>query len=557
MSKSSATLPIDTIRQHIQLFLLLFMLILVLYFPTIGAGFVSDYLGLKFRFSGGSINNIPNKGLLNCFGFPALQHVLNLFLYTFHSIFKDNGLGWYIIYCLFHAINTYLVFKVMGDALQLLNIPDSRHITALAALIFMVSPYHTEVLVWKVALAFLLATCWFLLIFQSLIFFIKSQNKKYIFYLFGIYLLALFTSEYALFFPLLLMVYCLVYLTNTHDKITFVQIEKSVFIPMFFLVLTYFCLNKLIIGTWIGHYGAKTHLNFDILIIGANCIKFFLKQVFYLRYIAEGSKQAIFTFCSNPWVVFSTMVFFFGLCYLALRKQSNIFFRLMMLLLTMFLLTIAPISNLFFYYFNYIETDRYNYFPSVFSSVLIAVAIFFLPQTLRTAGACLYIFVGGYLTYQTNIYWEESAKVYHSLIKNFDWNDKDTIIVLNIPDNYYGANMFRKSDKYDSSLQYALEYQSGKPFNGKVYDVLSYNMVAPNNGCEVRIDNDSCLTIAVSQWGTWFWNNGIGASNYSNDLYKVEMGDFYYYFTLKRPVSEKTVFLLQKGDCWEEVIWQK
>ncbi|MFZ1497314.1 MAG: hypothetical protein WAS72_09670, partial [Saprospiraceae bacterium] len=65
------------------------------------------------------------------------------------------------------------------------------------------------------------------------------------------------------------------------------------------------------------------------------------------------------------------------------------------------------------------------------------------------------------------------------------------------------------------------------------------------------------LTIAVSQWGTWFWNNGIGASNYSNDLYKVEMGDFYYYFTLKRPVSEKTVFLLQKGDCWEEVIWQK
>ena len=59
------------------------------------------------------------------------------------------------------------------------------------------------------------------------------------------------------------------------------------------------------------------------------------------------------------------------------------------------------------------------------------------------------------------------------------------------------------------------------------------------------------LKVTFNQWGNWWHRNGIGASGYENEYYKVEILDYPYLITFKQ-LPEGSVIIYQDGMVWKE-----
>jgi hypothetical protein len=97
-----------------------------------------------------------------------------------------------------------------------------------------------------------------------------------------------------------------------------------------------------------------------------------------------------------------------------------------------------------------------------------------------------------------------------------------------------------------------------KQITNNVYDVLSYNMLTPNDGAHAVVVNDSTVRVTLNQWGTWWWYEGKGAYGYENPEFKQILvdGGHFYDLILRKP-AETYLLLYQVGDHWKVVDWNK
>ncbi|MEZ4935265.1 MAG: hypothetical protein R2788_24415 [Saprospiraceae bacterium] len=193
------------LRGNAVVLALFFVVVHLAYFKTWQAGFVTDFTGLQERLDGA-----PFRDFLHCFGFPALHQVTNFFLYLFYKLFDTNPLPWYLIYTSLHVVNGWLgyrlakkVFEAASSA-QTDKLAVNISIPAFAtALLFLLSPYNAEAVIWKVCFNFLFCTAMML---SSLLFLVKYLEKEknidlLWFNLF--FVIALFTFELALAVPVM------------------------------------------------------------------------------------------------------------------------------------------------------------------------------------------------------------------------------------------------------------------------------------------------------------------------------------------------------------------
>ncbi|MBK7037692.1 MAG: hypothetical protein IPH42_15460 [Bacteroidetes bacterium] len=89
---------------------------------------------------------------------------------------------------------------------------------------------------------------------------------------------------------------------------------------------------------------------------------------------------------------------------------------------------------------------------------------------------------------------------------------------------------------------------------GDVYEILHFNMTSLDNGIITEIIDSVTLKVNFEQWGNWWWRGGIGASDYENDLYKVDIDEWShaYIITFKQKRPED-IFIYQTGDSWQQV----
>ena len=202
-------------------YLLFWAITQLFYFPTRYSGFVTDFTGLLSRFEGRTA-----AGILDCFGFPAMQQVLNALLFTWHSVFGIAPLPWYLLQSSLHALNALLLLQ-LGKALsERLQLPNVHLMGWMAAFLFLLSPYASEPVTWRVAQNFLLSTA---------------------------VILGLFTFELVLIIPLLSSLLLLMLPHGSWPK------WRRLSLLQFGGVGLYFMLNRLMLGSWVGHYGAEVH----------------------------------------------------------------------------------------------------------------------------------------------------------------------------------------------------------------------------------------------------------------------------------------------------------
>ena len=540
----------DFHRRDYYVFFSFLGLVQLLYRDTWNAGFVTDFTGLLWRLEGSDA-----LGILDSFGFPALQPVLNAFLFIFYKTFGLNPLPWHLVFTSLHALNGFLAYRFGAALLETYSARAPRLIAFLGALFFLLSPYQSEVVTWRVCFNFLLSSFLVLSVLWLALAWAKQGRRRQLWAAHSLFALALFTFELALAVPLACLALLLLFPPTQRSSGGLARQLQWLSIPQFSMLIAYFVLNRLILGAWVGHYGPAVHLKFRLGEILANYYRFGFKFLAFNRYWPHPWKEGLSGWLQEPALLYPLALFtVLGLLFaLARFSRWRGEGKASLLFLLLFIFALAPAINLYFNYLLYIENDRYGYLASAFFFLGLSSLLSLLPRWLYLSLSIGFIILSTLFLWRTNQYWKQSTALYYRLMDSFDWYDAPAVYLLNLPDNYQGAVLFRDFSGQGEAFRDALKYIKGKPYEGAIYEVAQYNLATPTDGISVRRDSALHYTVEFNQWGNWWWRRGIGMGpGYDADTYSVESKGHFYHLTLDS-IQPGAVLLYQEKGEWREV----
>ncbi len=529
---------------------LYFSIVHLLYWPTLQAGMVTDFSGLIQKLDQGSAADI-----LNSFGFPSVQPFLNLIYYLQYTLFGLSPLAWYLLFSSLFVLCTWLLYLWLKKLGAVFGIDNAHKVAFWSGLVFLALPYQSEVMVWKVALSYLLVTNLALSLLILLLDWIKKPDRRRWWGIQLLFLLSLLTFElsYALPFLALLLFFSL--RQNGGIQIGNKAFWGKMSLPLLGQLLGYFLLTRLAIGAWIGHYGASVHLGVDPIYVLGNFSRYFFKYLLFGRYLGPDVKAFLFEKVSAlPYLFALFVVAVSALVFLLLRyKKLGAAFQMSLLLLGLFVLALLPAITLYFNGLLFIENDRYGFLASAFFAGGLVSFFFGLPKMLRWGLLTVYLGAALFFSWKTNQYWQASSQVFRGLIHDFDYEDYDHVFILNLPDNLNGAVLFRDYSRQDLAFKDALEYVGQKKVNAQIHEVVQYNLTSLGDRVKVEKLDSSQVKVSFQQYGNWWWRRGLGATNYDNEWYRFENQGMYYILELKK-MPENSVLIYQEGREWKKVV---
>ncbi|MDQ3016684.1 MAG: hypothetical protein M3R25_08200 [Bacteroidota bacterium] len=521
---------------------------LISFIPSIGAGFVFDFPGWQDDYNHGKFSDI-----INCFGYPGNHQLLHLVFYSFYKLFGVQGLPWYLFFTILHGLNGYLLYHVIIIWMKQWGAKLNYSMALLGVGIFLLHPYNVEPVVWKVCVHYLLSLMAILGIMYFFSQYLQERKRKHLIWSGVIYLGSLFLLEISFVTPLLITLAGFnIWLIAEHRKTILRPLLQ--YASMIWVILgSYLMLNVLTLGALVGHYGAKVHLKFDLITTAMSELKYVVKHFFFARYFSFKTKSLLFDqILSYPAIPFFFMTGFIivSLFYFIRIRKVKPHWHLIYFGFTASMIFILPVVNLFFNHLLTGMNDRYSYMPLAFLMIGFTALLSISSKKWLYIFPVIYLVISIYLQQKTLAAWNDSTQILRSLKSDFRWHDAPYVFVLNSPDNYNGIVMTCMING-PTGIDELLDYQTDRPYEGKMYDIFQFNMTTPTDGVKVEQTGPMQLKVTFNQWGNWWWRNGIGGSSYENEFYKVDIQDYPYILTFKL-FPEGAVIIYQDGWKWKE-----
>jgi len=523
-----------------------------LYYPAAKAGFVTDFTGWLDQVQNHSFSEYINR---SNFKVHSLYQVTQFNTWIFYKLFGINHWLWHLLFITLHVINATLLFVLCFRLLDDAGVKGSQSISFTGALLFSVSPYISEVIVWMPAFHFLQGLLFILLILVWIQKYIYTGNKKYALWAGLVYLLSTHTLEVFYITPWLVLSLAVFYYKQVKEKKVFKEILLLFFLPE----LLMFCFRlvefRVIYGGWVSRIGTDALANAPLNGLGKPA-KYLFRLLFLGRFFPLDTCRAVYNFCDSAKGIISFYVIMAVIClYIALRFRNIAGkARVVCLLFIWVIITFALLVPLPFADILLVLCDRYTYFTGAFLYMLLSVlAAFITVQYIRVGIISLYALANLRYAIQVSRFWGKAGNVDNALLNNLPDAGNKIIVLLNLPESMHGIPMIGAETESEYKLSHNL-LLPGKKIENTVYDGLSYNMVTPGDGAHVTVLNDSMVRVTLNQWGTWWWYNGLGGHSYDNPVYYLNMidGGHYYELTLKKPANQY-LLLYQVGDKWKTV----
>ena len=519
------------------------VLVHLLYARTWRAGLVTDFTGLQDR-----IAEAPFVDFLHNFGFPALEQLTHGFHWLFYHAFGPSPLAYYFLHTSLHLLNGYLLYRLVRALAGVVRWSGAVPYAYLAALLFLLSPYQTEVVVWKVCFNYLASTALMLACLLAAIRYAAAGANRALLACFGWLTLAYFTFELALALPLLLVGIGLLVKTEKATPWRRVLLLGGGGLLSWGI---YFTLNRVLLGDWIGHYGAEVHLQTDPKNIFVNYEHYVTKFFAFSREWSGHYKAAWRQWlkAAPHWQLLAGAAFvLWGLAIFRYRKLAPPL-RLATAAFGLFGLAALPVINLYAAYILHVENDRYGYWPFAFFAIMLVGLAGALPRKVGLLLLVGYLLLGTYFLHRTTTYWQAGAAVYDRLITTFPAAPDSTTYILSMPDNYRGTPLLKDFTKQHQILKSALHHRRGLTFDAPLWQVASFNMETPTDRVSVTSDSLRHLRVQFDQWGNWWWRNGIGAGNLTTPQYRWRKDYHIYHLELFSPPTNAR-YLYTAGDQW-------
>lgn len=360
------------------------------------------------------------------------------FQYGILFICGDNSFVLHLIQLLIHVINAFLLFLIISQSNKEHG-SNKRFIALAGGLIFLLCPYNTEAVNWFAAISYPLSVLFFLISVMAGIKALTTGSNKHVFWFALFYLLSLLSKEITI-TVFLIPVAALIFGLVPKTRLTYRLLLSGLIV-----LIVYFFLRTLILGSVIGGYGSDVHSQFSfsgiIITLSAYIAKFFLMY----RYLFAGWNVALWLKIS----IISILGIFW--CIISLkaliedRKLNKKKVRVFSFLAAVFVIFCMPVINLEITSLGSIQSDRYGYLISI-APILLFVFIFsnlnhrFSKIAVITVCA-LFLF----LTFCTNVIYRQNDRIIKNILEDFGRNHQkgNSVVVLSIPDTYKGVYTFR------------------------------------------------------------------------------------------------------------------
>jgi len=441
---------------------------------------------------------------------------------------EDNPRGYHVVNLLIHLLTTVLLFKIIKRLLYLLNYKgDILLVSGIAAFLWAVHPIQTEAVSYIVqrmsslAAMFYLAGIYFYLNFKT------DRHKKWLAASLTMFLLAVFSKENAVLFPLaIIMIEFLLEDKGYWKKYILPGAMASIILILFFL----FIFKGSILGFLEG-YNIRPFTLKQRVLTEPRIIWFYIYQLFMAPPDSFG--------LNNPFVLsnslFQPLTTFFSIAGIFVI----VFLSAYWLTGRHKLLKLTGFSFLFFFVHHLVEStilplelyyEHRNYLPSVFIFIPVALVIAYLVEKYRTHMIQWLVVIAvvaamtatGLTTYNRNFVWQspitfwkdaikndpESSRPYHNLAYAYDpirpenpvkkdINKAITLYKIALTKNcrnkviskhvklYNLANIYFRIEHYDKAISYLnedLRYLSSKGATvpAKNYRLLSASLLRNN-----------------------------------------------------------------------------
>jgi hypothetical protein len=504
----------------LKLYTFFWLFLFVVYWQTRNAGFVTDFYGWMTNFDTLSFADCINGTHYNIKSFYQVSH---LAMYALTYFFRMSGLPWYIVFVSLNALNIVFLYKIFTKTALKLQIENAEVISILGLFMFAASPYQAEVMVWRASFHYLLGFGFMLSIILLFLKYVDEPKKKYWLGAMTIFITSIFSIEYFLFTPFILLVFILFWFLNATKQYDYKGLLLRFFVLPLLLIGGYFLMYKSVNGKWVAHYGASSENSLFSLESFSTYGKYVFKHLFFIRYLEHKDKEAFFNFFNTPSVsglvlVAVITVSILGLVYFKKLSSKG---RLIFLNFGFFSILLTPVLTLFFTTLLLTENDRYGYLPSAFLMFGLALSLSYLPKRLFYISSISYILFSLFLLLKTNRMWYHAENVSHSLVESYRWWEGENILFLNVPDDIKGIYIYR-SPPDSSGLTESIEIEKRRKIKARTYDVAQYNLTSINDGVSVKMPSRDTVIVTLNQWGNWWWRGGRGASNYENNIFKVQ-----------------------------------
>ena len=432
----------NKLRSNLLIFLLLFALGFLVFYPALFNFFCADdFIWIK------TTQDIFDKydfTSSDSFAFVRGRPVLNFVFLFLYQIFKLNPFGYHLLSIILHILNTLLLFRLLSF------LTDKVILRFTGSLIFLVHFVHEETIFWISSLSTLLC-CSFYLIALLLFLNWRSNGKKRMLYLWSLLfsLLALFSREEAIIFPLLIL---LILLFNFPPVQKLSKLKSIKFSSPYFLCLGFYLLFRILtlpLGTMNHSY------RIGPLILLKNAGYFLVNLLFPYRFIFDllgynrlDQLQIHYAGLHYHWLVLPVLVLlifiFFRFISHHLRKKNAIFSCGVVFL---------SLSTLPYLFLNG-NGQRFLYFPVIGFSMICIYFISSISDWLALKGKTLiqrfiysflilYFLTNSIIIRERGHWWKEAGLAVGNLVQQIKTlvpqAQQSELYVLSLPHRVHGA----------------------------------------------------------------------------------------------------------------------
>ncbi len=535
----------------------LWVLLFLLYLPAARAGFVTDFLYWLNSIKFDSFSSWVNRTEADI---HTLYQFRELVTYGFYIVLRTHAWLWHLLFITMQATNAFLLYIIVLRLLVDMAVEKSVVISLGGVLLFCISPYISEVTVWKSCSHYLMGLMMLLLVLMLAQRYIQTLKKKYIVWAMIVYFLSTYSFEIFYITPWLVLMLGLFYRYHAgFDKKIFNKLLLWFFIPELVLFAANLVVFRVVYGTWAAHLTDKNSFALKIEDFGKP-IRYFFHLIFMGRFFPEPVKDQVYHFCDS----IGCICVFWGLILLASINIAVRFGRMSgkgrvaSLLFVWMLMNTVLMIRVGFNGAMQVTCDRYVFCTGAFFYMLVGVLLSFIASNVIRIGVfTLYAIPNLWFGILVNRYWGQSHHVLYGLVHNLPTDGDKKIILLNVPETMHGVPMIYAGENSEYKLMHDM-LMPDDLIRQTVFDGMGYNMLTPNDGAHVTVLSDNKVRVTLNQFGTWWWYNGQGAVKYENEDYWAYIMDVghEYDLTLKKPVSDY-LLLYNVGDKWKVVDMSK
>lgn len=463
------------IRNYSIAAIIIIVVSILVYSNTLNGRFVWDDRGsIVFNTSLRTINNIPLFFLTDQWkltGNPSSNYyrpVINTFWALEFQLWGENPRGYHVTNILLHALLSFLFFNLC------LKILGSDAASFFSALIFAAHPIHTECVAWITGVGYIIFSIFIVL---SLLFYIRftdNQSGTSLILSISSFTLAVFSIEYALMFPFIIIAYEHLFKRR--------MVRVKIILPFILIPILYLVAREFIVVS-----GNSSEMPLYSRILTSVVIQVKYLYIFFLPYALNVlyDIRSVSTVVSAE-VILSVFVLIAvaALMFYLYRHEKRAFFALFWFFIILF-----PAANIIVVLKPQVMSLRYLYIPSIGLAMFSGIYIEKFYSRLKIIPV-LIIMLLSLKTFTQNRYWHDEITLYGKMVSDAP---ASALARNNLGVAYLEANMplnalleFQKAVQIDPSYGFAVfnlgdTYQSFNKFNEAIFYLQKAIRINPSD----------------------------------------------------------------------------